>query len=182
MRITIRLAAVFIMLTALSSTAAAQGVTATVSGTIKDAQGATVPGATVTLISESRGTTLASVVTNAEGDFVIPNITADTYTLQVAMPSFKVMKRTGLQVSAGARIALGAVTIEVGPAPKSGVRARRPSFRPRRSEVLRDRTESVASLPPGRGVRRARRQRGVRSTGRSTPASRRGRRRRQLHA
>jgi hypothetical protein len=94
------------MLAALSSSAAAQGVTATVSGTIKDAQGATVPGATVTLISESRGTTLASVVSNSEGDFVIPNITADTYTLQVAMPSFKVLKRTGLQVSAGARIAL----------------------------------------------------------------------------
>ena len=35
---------------------AAQGVTGTVSGTVKDAQGGVIPGATVTLISESKGT------------------------------------------------------------------------------------------------------------------------------
>jgi len=154
MRIPIRFVAVFIMLAALSSSAAAQGVTATVSGTIKDAQGATVPGATVTLISESRGTTLASVVSNSEGDFVIPNITADTYTLQVAMPSFKVLKRTGLQVSAGARIALGAVTIEVGPRTEEVVvRGETPIVQAASGEKsYAITTESVASLPlPGRG-------------------------------
>ena len=112
---TIKRVAVFIMVAALGSAAAAQGVTGTVSGTVKDQQGATIPGATVTLISESRGTTLATVVTNAEGDFVVPNITADVYTVQVAMPSFKVLKRTGVIVSAGARVTLGSVTIEVGP-------------------------------------------------------------------
>jgi hypothetical protein len=36
--------------------ASAQGVTGTVSGTVKDAQGGVIPGASVTLISESRQT------------------------------------------------------------------------------------------------------------------------------
>jgi hypothetical protein len=81
--------------------AAAQGVTGTVSGTVKDAQGAVIPGATITLISESRGTTIATVISNGSGDFVVPNVTADTYTIQISMPSFKTLKRTGLMVSAG---------------------------------------------------------------------------------
>ena len=37
------------MLARVAASAAAQGVTGTVSGTIKDAQGAVIPGATVTL-------------------------------------------------------------------------------------------------------------------------------------
>src|SRR5690349_14204865 len=110
----IRLVAVFLALVGVAASASAQGVTGTVLGTVKDAQGATVPGASITLISESRGTTIATVVSNAVGDFVIPNVTADTYTLQITMPSFKTMKRTNLIVNAGARVTLGAVTLEVG--------------------------------------------------------------------
>ena len=110
----IRLVAALLALAAAATGASAQGVTGTVSGTIKDPQGATLPGAAVTLISETRGTTLASVVTNTDGDFVIPNITADTYTLQVVMPAFKTLKRTGVAVGPGARVTLGTITIEVG--------------------------------------------------------------------
>ena len=94
--------------------AAGQGVTATVSGTVKDAQGAVVPGATVTLISQSKGTLSSPAITNATGDFVFPNIAADTYTLQVEMSSFKTLKRSGLVVSPGSTIAVGALMIEIG--------------------------------------------------------------------
>jgi Carboxypeptidase regulatory-like domain len=52
----------------------AQGASGTLSGTVQDTQGGVIPGATVTLISESRGTTSSPVVTNASGDFVIPNV------------------------------------------------------------------------------------------------------------
>ena len=94
--------------------AAAQGVTGTVSGTVKDAQGGVIPGATVTLISETKGTQASPRVTNGTGDFVFPNITADTYTVRVELPSFKTLNRTGVKVSPGSTITLGALTIDVG--------------------------------------------------------------------
>jgi len=92
----------------------AQGITGTITGTVKDASGGVIPGATVTLISETRGTMSAPVITSATGDFVFPNITADTYTVQVEMPSFATLKRAGVQVGAGARIQLGILSISVG--------------------------------------------------------------------
>src|SRR5438132_7250406 len=98
----------------LSASALAQGVSGTVSGTVKDPQGGVVPGATVTLISDTRGTLSTPAITNASGDFVFPNVTADTYTLQVEMPSFKTLRRSGLVVSPGSTITIGAVTIEIG--------------------------------------------------------------------
>src|SRR5436190_10186604 len=94
--------------------AAAQGVTGTVSGTVKDPQGGVIPGATVTLISQSKGTLSSPAVTNERCDFVFPNLTADTYIIQVEMPSFKTLKRSGLTVSPGSTVAVGALTIEVG--------------------------------------------------------------------
>jgi len=91
-----------------------QGITGTVTGTVKDAQGGVVPGATVTLTSESRGTVSTPVTTNATGDFVFPNLTADTYTVQVEMPSFRTLRRGKVEVNPGARVALGTLTIDVG--------------------------------------------------------------------
>jgi hypothetical protein len=98
----------------LAAPARAQVTTGTVFGTVKDAQGAVVPGATIVLTSEGRGTRTAPVVSNESGDFVIPNATADTYTVQVSMPSFKTLLRTGVQVSGGDRVALGTLVLEVG--------------------------------------------------------------------
>ena len=98
----------------LAAEAAAQGVTGTLAGTVKDAQGGVIPGATITLISDTRGTTLAPVVTNATGDFVFPNVVADTYTVQVEMPSFRTLRRPGVEVNAGTRVSVGTLTIEVG--------------------------------------------------------------------
>jgi len=92
----------------------AQGITGTITGTVKDSSGGVIPGATVTLISEGRGTGSAPVITNTNGDFVFPNVTADTYTVQVEMPSFGTLKRTGVSVSAGSKITLGTLTISVG--------------------------------------------------------------------
>jgi Carboxypeptidase regulatory-like domain len=110
-----RLVAVLVVIfAAVSTPAAAQGVTGTVSGTLKDAQGLALPGATITLVSETRGTTLATVVSNSAGDFTIPNVTADAYALEIVMPSFRPLRRTGLSVSAGARVTLGTITLQVG--------------------------------------------------------------------
>ena len=109
-----RLVGAALALAAASTLAAAQGATGSVSGTVRDAQGGVIPGATVTLISEARETRSAPVVTSAQGDFVFANVTADTYTIQVEMPSFRPLRRSGIAVSAGSIVALGAVTLEIG--------------------------------------------------------------------
>lgn len=141
--------AVLLMLVGVSSMASAQGVTGTVSGTIKDAQGLGVPGASITLVSETRGTTLATVVSNAAGDFVVPNVTADRYSVEVTMPSFKSHKRTGLEVNAGARVAMGTLTLELGGVTESMVVvAETPIVQTTSGEKsFTISTESVASLP-----------------------------------
>ena len=60
-------------------------------GNVADAQGAMVPGATVTLISESRGTTQDTQST-ATGDFTFPSVLPDTYTVRVTMEGFKTLE------------------------------------------------------------------------------------------
>jgi hypothetical protein len=94
--------------------ALAQGVTGTVNGTVKDSQGGVIPGATVTLVSESQGTKSAPVISNERGDFVFPNLTADSYTVQVEMPSFKTAKRSKVAVSPGTNLRLDAIVLEIG--------------------------------------------------------------------
>jgi hypothetical protein len=88
-------------------------VTATVAGSVKDSQGGIIPGANVTLISETRGTTFDAQSTDT-GDYIFPNIPGDTYTVRVAMDGFKTTERKGVAVSPGDRVAVPAFTIEVG--------------------------------------------------------------------
>ncbi|MEO8483144.1 MAG: carboxypeptidase-like regulatory domain-containing protein [Acidobacteriota bacterium] len=105
--------AIFSLLVA-ATTVSAQITTGTVSGTIKDATGGVIPGATVTLVSESKNTRSTPVVTSNSGDFVFPNIAADVYTVEVTMPSFRTLKRTAVKVSGGDRVSLPAMTLEAG--------------------------------------------------------------------
>ena len=112
---TTRIGAVAIaVLLTLAAAASAQITTGSIAGTVKDAQGGVIPGATVVLISEVRGTRSTPAVTNATGDFVFPNVTVDTYTIEVTMPSFRTLKRTGVPVSAGSRVTVGTLMMEVG--------------------------------------------------------------------
>ena len=94
--------------------ASAQITTATISGSVRDTTAGALPGAVVTLTSETRGTKLADTVTNTNGDFVFPNVTADSYIVQVTLDGFKTLKRSGIKVSPGDRMVMVTLTIEVG--------------------------------------------------------------------
>ncbi|MGA7235632.1 MAG: carboxypeptidase-like regulatory domain-containing protein [Bryobacteraceae bacterium] len=98
----------------LSFSTSAQITTGTVTGRVVDSTGSVVPNAHVVLISETRGTRSAAVSTNAEGDYVIPDITGDTYTIEVTAPSFKTVRRPGIVVTGGDRVGVPALTLEVG--------------------------------------------------------------------
>ncbi len=97
-----------------ASIASAQITTGTITGTVRDGQGGVIPGATVILTSDTQGTKSSPVVTSGTGDFVFVNLRADTYTIEVAMPSFNTLKRSGVQVSPGERVSAGPLVLEVG--------------------------------------------------------------------
>jgi Carboxypeptidase regulatory-like domain/TonB-dependent Receptor Plug Domain len=99
---------------AAPSSAVAQVTSGTLAGSVVDPQGGRVPGATVVLTSESRGTRLAPVVTNTEGDFVAPNLAPDTYSVEVTVPGFKTLRRDHVPVTPGERVVVGEFRIQVG--------------------------------------------------------------------
>ena len=106
--------AVLLLVGAAVLPASAQVTTGNITGTVKDAQGGVVPGATVTLIDEARGTKLAPAVTNETGSYTFPNVTAATYTVEVTMSGFKTAQSKGIPVSGGDRVSVPAITLEIG--------------------------------------------------------------------
>jgi hypothetical protein len=93
--------------------ALAQVTTGTVTGSVKDAQGGTIPGATVTLTSVARGTSVETQ-TNQNGDFSFPNVTGDTYNVKVTLEGFKTLERPNIAVSPGDRVSVGNLVLDVG--------------------------------------------------------------------
>ena len=66
----------------------AQSGTTGVNGTVKDQQGAVVPGATVTLTNPQTGFS-RTVTTGADGNYAFPSIASGTYQIEVTASSFK---------------------------------------------------------------------------------------------
>ena len=91
----------------------AQTTTASVSGAVSDSQGGFLPGATVTLTSNTQGNTLTAV-TDAQGNFVFNVVRPDTYTLRVTMTGFKTLERPRVVVNANDKFFTGNMTLEVG--------------------------------------------------------------------
>jgi hypothetical protein len=99
--------------------ATAQLTLGTITGNVRDPASAAVEGASVSLISETLGTRLLAVKSVANGDFVLPNVPPDTYTLEITHAGFKTLRRTGVAVSPGDRVGLGTLGIEIGAASES---------------------------------------------------------------
>jgi len=113
--ITCRVAVGFVAALFLSPfSAQAQITTGTVTGRVVDASGGVIASAKVSLVSEARATRSAAVITNDSGDYVFPNVTADTYTVEVTAPAFKKLLRTGIVVSGGDRVGVPPMTLELG--------------------------------------------------------------------
>src|SRR5687768_10255023 len=108
------LAAAWLLIGATVATASGQVTTGTITGSVRDSQAAVIPGATVTLISATRGTTLATVTTSTDGDYVFPNVPPDTYVIKVTMDGFKTLERPGIPISPGDRREVPPLVIEVG--------------------------------------------------------------------
>jgi hypothetical protein len=76
----------------------AQTATGQITGTIKDATGAVVPGAKVTVTSEQTGLTRDSV-SNGSGDYSFTLLPVGVYSVSAAQPGFQTAKRSGIQLN-----------------------------------------------------------------------------------
>jgi hypothetical protein len=142
-------ALVLFLVLAIAAGTLAQTTTGSIGGTVKDTQGGVIAGATVTLVSETRGTSPTPAITNETGDFVFVNVPADTYTVEITLDGFKGLRRLGVPVSAGDRVAVGTLTIEVGGASETvNVRGEAPVIQANSGErSFTIATESVENLP-----------------------------------
>jgi hypothetical protein len=80
-----------------------QAVYGSIFGTVTDSTGAVVPGATVTVTDESKGTAV-NVQSNGAGEFTIEHLIPDVYDVKVEMQGFKGYQQKGLQLSADSSV------------------------------------------------------------------------------
>ena len=79
--------------------ARAQSVYGSIIGTVTDTTGAVVPGATITVTDEAKGT-VETETSNASGEFAVGHLVPDTYDVKVEMKGFKSFVSKGVSVLA----------------------------------------------------------------------------------
>jgi hypothetical protein len=87
----------------LPSIASAQG---TLTGTVRDASGAVLPGVTVEATSPAIQGATRNVVTDGAGIYRIIDLPAGVYSLSFTLPGFNVVKRDGVQLSGSATLTI----------------------------------------------------------------------------
>jgi len=100
------------IVTGISSPAPAQILYGSVTGTVRDSQGAALTGATVTASNTGTGLGLEAV-TDAAGNFTFRNVPTGTYDLRASLQGFKPVRHAGLPVTAGRAIRVD-LTLAVG--------------------------------------------------------------------
>ncbi|MBI2817404.1 MAG: TonB-dependent receptor [Acidobacteria bacterium] len=78
----------------------AQVTTGTISGTARDASGAVMPGAGVSIRHVETGIARA-VTTDAEGRYLVPNLALGGYEVEATMSGFQTQVRTGITLTVG---------------------------------------------------------------------------------
>ena len=88
----------------LSGFAIGQDITGTIVGTVKDASGGVVPGATVTITDPGkRNLVVRTIETNDEGTYSAPNLAVSIYNVTVEAANFKKAVNTDIKLDVGQR-------------------------------------------------------------------------------
>jgi hypothetical protein len=96
--------AFLLLLTPVS--ASAQAVGAQLTGTVRDASGAVLPGVTVEASSPVLIEKVRSVVSDGSGQYRIIDLPPGTYTLTATLPGFNTYRREGLELSGSATMTI----------------------------------------------------------------------------
>src|SRR4051794_1768397 len=82
----------------LACTVQAQSTSGTILGSVQDTTGATVPGASVTIINSETGLTRAAA-TDSGGEYGVPSLPPGTYNISVEMKGFKKASISGIRLN-----------------------------------------------------------------------------------
>ena len=82
----------------------AQTLTGTLEGTVKDAQGGVLPGASVRLTSPALTGGAATLVTNGQGDFRFLALPPGAYVLEIGLRGFSTLRDDAVRIGAGATL------------------------------------------------------------------------------
>lgn len=99
--------------TMLSSPAAGQTVTGTISGTVTDPNGAVVAGANITLVNDQTKDR-RDQITNESGRFSLASVQPGVYTIKFEHSGFETLLRTKVVLSANENLALGDIALKTG--------------------------------------------------------------------
>ncbi len=97
----------------LPHSAAGQAVSGTIAGNVADPQGQVIPGATLTVINEATNDSRVTV-SDGNGAFQVTNLQPGSYTVKVEMPSFRTLERKNVVLSAGERLSVGTLVLDIG--------------------------------------------------------------------
>jgi carboxypeptidase family protein/TonB-dependent receptor-like protein len=93
----------FVVLLCLVAVPASAQQQASISGRVVDASGLGLPGATVTVTSQSTGFT-RTVVSAETGGYAVPNLEPGIYTVLIELPGFSSVRRPDVQLTAGSAL------------------------------------------------------------------------------
>ena len=105
-----RILALFSLCTGLLPAQTSSGV---ISGSVVDAQGASVPAIDIVLTQQLTGVKITTK-TDPAGAFVFPAVQPGQYSLSIEASGFKRLETSGYTLSASERLAVGVLTLEVG--------------------------------------------------------------------
>jgi hypothetical protein len=97
-----------VVLLASSPMVYGQAVYGSIFGTVTDNTGAAVPGASITVTDEGKGTSV-TVTSNGSGDFTAEHLIPDLYDIKVTANGFKGYEQKGIQLSADSSTKVAAV-------------------------------------------------------------------------
>src|SRR6266496_1662793 len=101
-----------LLLAAFTSSALAQNP-GSITGAAKDSNGGVLPGASVTVVNPAKAIT-QKAETNAQGDFVFPQLPPGTYTITVEKTGFKKVEKANVVLSTGDKLNAGDFELEPG--------------------------------------------------------------------
>jgi hypothetical protein len=85
-----------------------------IQGTVTDAAGAVIPGATVQAIDSDKGVVVRDATTSAEGLFVLQPLQPGTYTVRVQARGMKNLERNKIVLDNRQSLSLGELKVDVG--------------------------------------------------------------------